>query len=202
MKWLDTSSINQTQINSAEFWENLQTDINEGSFWADRIKKLHNEPIQRLQLALQNLPLPAGFREAAIAIRTLVRLKLSKNFEFTDEIALLYWLAAVESFGIPYSEFLRQPGFNVLESVPGNVIKSLPFSYQKLGYKHLGLLNKTDIKWCIACWGEPNQHTTLNALHSELWQKYERELPEKQRLRITNLPSSWSPIHPLIKQLE
>lgn len=191
MKWLDTSSANQTQGNSIEFWEKLRADMNEGLFWADRIKELRDEPTQRLQLALQNLPLPAAFREAIIAVRALVREKLSKNSKFADEVALLYWLAAVESFGLPYSEFLCQPGFNVLESVPGSVIKSLPFSYQELGYKQLSLLNKTDIKWCIACWGEPNQHTTLNALHNEVWQKYERELPEKQHMDMASLSSSW-----------
>ena len=190
MKWLDTNSANEIQENSLAFWDKLRDDINKGLFWADRIRELHHEPIQRLQLALENLPLPAAFREAAVAIRALIKDKLRKNSDFTDEIALIYWLAAVESFGLPYSELLHEPGFNVLESIPGNVVKALPFSYQKLGYKHLSLLNKTDIKWCILYWGEPEQHTTLNALHTHVWQKYERELPEKRHLRTINPDSS------------
>ena len=153
---------------------------------------LREEPLKRLRLALENLPLPAAFREAAVAVRAIIREKQKAKSEFTEDVVLLYWLAAVESFGLPYSEFLCQPGFNVLESIPGNVIKSLPFSYQDLGYNQLSLLNKTDIKWCVARWGEPNQHTTLNALHNAVWRKYERELPEKQRMNITISPSGWA----------
>jgi hypothetical protein len=181
MNWLDTSSTGQALGNIAVFWDKLRSDINDGSFWADRIKVLREEPLKRLRLALENLPLPAAFREAAVALRAIIREKQQAKSEFTDEVAFLYWLAAVESFGLPYSESLRQPGFNVLESIPGNVIKSLSFSYQDLGYKQLSLLNKTDIKWCVALWGEPNQHTTLNALHNAVWQKYERQLAEKQQ---------------------
>lgn len=185
MNWLDTSSAEQAQGNVAAFWEKLRADINDSSFWADRIKALREEPLKRLRLALENLPLPAAFREAAVAVRAIIREKQKSKFEFTEEVALLYWLAAVESFGLPYSKFLSQPGFNVLESVPGNVIKSLPFSYQELGYNQLSLLNKTDIKWCVARWGEPYRHTTLNEMHNAVWKKYERDLPEKQRMNIT-----------------
>lgn len=193
MKWLDTTSINQSQDFSAEFWVNLRNDINDGSFWAQKIKALHKQPIKRLELALQNLPLPAAFREAMIAIRSLIREKLSQHSDFTNETALLYWLAAVESFGIPYSKFLQQPGFNVMESIPGSVVKSLQFSYQELGYQQLSLLNKTDIKWCVANWGEPNKHTTLHALHIAIWQKYERELLENRQKSFNSHLSSWSP---------
>jgi hypothetical protein len=70
---------------------------------------------------------------------------------------------------------LRQPGFNVLQSVPGQIFKSLPFTYAELGYKNLDLLNKTDVKRIVACWGEPLIHTTLNSIHASTWHKYEIE---------------------------
>lgn len=192
MNWLDTSSAEQVEGNVAAFWGKLRADLNDGSFWADRIKVLREEPLKRLRLALENLPLPAAFREAAVALRAIIREKQKAETEFTAEIGFLYWLAAIESFGLPYSELLDQPGFNVLESVPGEVIKSLAFSYQDLGYFKLSLLNKSDIKWCVACLGEPNQHTTLNVLHSAVWRKYERELAEKRGMNITIAPTSWA----------
>ncbi len=93
----------------------------------------------------------------------------------------MYWLAAIESFGLPYSEHLRQPGFNVLQSIPGQVIRSLPFTYAELGYKELSLLNKTDVKWCVTLWGEPETHTTLNRLHAAVWHEYERSEAARQK---------------------
>lgn len=176
MKWIDTENATDMAANSIEFWQGHRVDLQTGAFWADQIKQYRDQPDRRLQLAIENLPLPGAFREAAIAIRALIRGHIKKKHEFVDQLAFLYWLAAVDSFCLPYSEYLRQPGYNVMESVPGSVVKTLPFSYSELGYKHLSLLNKTDIKWCVMCWGEPVNHTTLNALHSSLWRKYEIEL--------------------------
>ena len=82
-------------------------------------------------------------------------------------------MAAVESFGIDYSKRLEQPGYNVMERVPGAVVKSLKYEYSSLGYDKLRLLNKTDRKWLKDAWGEPSKHTTLNELHKRVWKKYE-----------------------------
>lgn len=189
MKWLDTSDArNSAQAQDAR-WDQLRAELRDGTFWADRIAQFRDQPVERLKLAIENLPLPAAFREAAIATRALVRARIQRGEDVTQELALLYWLAAVESFGLPYSEHLRQPGFNVLQSVPGDVIKALPFSYAQLGYKQLGLLNKTDVKWFVAQWGEPIGHTTLNALHYDIWQKYEIEEKSRQERQLRKL---WS----------
>ena len=187
MKWLDTRADQDTSANSAAFWAAHRAALQDGSFWADRITRFRDQPIERLKLAIENLPLPAAFREAAIAIRALARERIGRQEDFTDELVLLYWLAAIESFGVPYSHFLGQPGFNVLRSIPGQVIKALPFNYVRLGYKQLGLLNKTDTRWCIARWGEPAVHTTLNELHSDIWHKYEnkeqgRQIRQREKL--------------------
>lgn len=189
MKWLDTADIQSSTDNQAAFWDKLRGDLRNGTFWADRIRRFRDQPIERLRLAIENLPLPAAFREAAIATRALIRERVKRGEDFTEELVLLYWLAAIESFGIPYSAYLQQPGFNVLQLVPGVIIKSLPFSYSQLGYKHLGLLNKTDAKWCITRWGEPLDHTTLNKLHSDIWHKYELNELARQKHQIQELLS-------------
>lgn len=182
MKWLDTWSAEQSGPRTAAFWAAMSEGIRNGTFWADRIRELRGEPLHRLQYAIDQLPLPAAFREAAISVRALVRARLKLKQLANDELVVLYWLAAVESFGVPYSAFLQQPGYNVLESVPGAVIKSLPFSYVDLGYNQLRLLNKTDVKWLIGQWGEPEGHSTLNAMHRATWEVYERKLAQTQRL--------------------
>jgi hypothetical protein len=181
MTWINTETDDQASSSSIKFWEELRNDLNSEVFWADKIKEFRGEPVKRLAMAMDNLPLPSAFREAAVALRALIRQKRKAKEAFNDELALLYWFAAIDSFSIPYSSYLQQPGYNVIESMPGKVIKTLPFSYFELGYEKLELLNKTDIKWCIEAWGEPQGHTTLHEIHKDIWQRYEKALPAKQK---------------------
>jgi len=186
MTWANTETEAQAISSSIQFWEKLRSNLHSEVFWADKIKEFRGESVNRLAMAIDNLPLPAAFREAAIALRTLIRQKRKSKESFSDELALLYWLAAIDSFSIPYSSYLNQPGYNVIESIPGKVIKTLSFSYYELGFDKLDLLTKTDIKWCIEVWGEPQRHSTLHETHKNIWEKYEKALPAKQR-KVFNL---------------
>jgi hypothetical protein len=178
--WTDTESDDEARSRSGEFWAGLRKDLDGGQFWADRIKEFRSEPAKRLSLALTNLPLPAAFQEAAVAVRALIRAKRSVGQPFEEELSLLYWLAAMRSFMLEYAPRLREPGFNVVEAVPGSRLRSLRYSYAELGYRELSLLNKTDVKWLCEAWGEPASHSTLNALHGELWEEYENKLIEER----------------------
>ena len=73
--WQNTKTDTEAQQHAFDFWSRHSEDLKSGEFWADKIKKLRGEPVKRLALALQNLPLPASFREASIATRTLIREK-------------------------------------------------------------------------------------------------------------------------------
>ena len=179
--WHKTETDLDAAEHAGDFWSRHSHELQEGEFWVDRIKKLRGEPVKRLSLALENMPLPASFREAAIATRALIRDKRKQKLDYDEELALLYWVAAVNSFSIPYSEVLQEPGYNVIESIPGKKLKALPFSYKLLGYNQLKLLNKTDINWFIGQWGEPDEHTTLHKMHNGVWCEYEVKLKEKKQ---------------------
>lgn len=174
--WHKISDDLGARIFSKNFWERHRAAIQSGEFWADKIKHLRNQPVARLQLALENLPLPAAFREGAIALRSIIRDRRKVNESYEQELQLLYWFAAIDSFSIPYSTKLSTPGYNVMEIVPGEVLKSLAFSYAELGYEQLPLLSKTDFKWLTEAWGSPNSHTTLHKFHQDVWDHYEQEL--------------------------
>lgn len=178
--WHKTSDDLEAENHTTEFWNRHSEELSNGEFWADRIKKYKGEPAKRLKLALENMPLPASFREAAIATRALIREKRKEKESYDEQLYLLYWLAAVDSFSIPYSEKLQEPGYNVIESIPGEKLKTLPFSYKFLGYTDLTLLNKTDVKWLIEACGEPEAHSTLHKLHLDVWEEYEDKLKIKR----------------------
>lgn len=179
--WHKTKNFSETEQQQESFWRDISKGIENGSFWADEIKKYKNDPIKRLRVALNNLPLPAAFREAMIAIRTMIRSKRKDKEKYDDELAMLYWLAAIDSFSLEYSENLKEPGFNVLSLVPGEKLKTLKFEYNTLGYKYLRLLQKTDVKWLVENWQEPESHNTLYEFHKELWFRYEALLKEKRK---------------------
>jgi len=174
--WLETQNDEEAEEHASDFWSRHRSALLTGEFWADRIKKLKSEPVKRLELALKNLPLPASFREAAVAMRALAREKRKAGDNYGEELALLYWLAAINSFSIPYSSVLQMPGYNVIESIPGNRLKNLSFTYAELGFEKLELLNKTDIKWLTEAWGVPSTHTTLHEIHIDVWHEYETKL--------------------------
>nr|BAJ06840.1 putative uncharacterized protein [uncultured bacterium] len=182
-KWHKTENDTEAEEFTSDFWTRHREELQAGEFWADRIKSLRGEPVKRLKLALENLPLPASFREAAIATRALIKEKRKNNQNYEEELALLYWLAAINSFSVPYSEVLQEPGYNVIESIPGKKLKELPFTYQELGYEQLELLNKIDTKWLIEAWGNPKAHSTLHKIHNNVWSEYEQKLKSKRNKR-------------------
>ena len=173
--WIDTSTDAEAHDQSIAFWKSLREDLNAGQFWADRIKTYRGEPAKRLLLAIENLPLPAAFREAAVATRALIREKRKTAEPFDDALGLLYWLAALRSFIPDRATRLNEPGFNVASAIPGRGLRSLTYTYSQLGYEKLTLLNKTDVKWLREVWGEAAAHTTLNDLHREIWDEYESQ---------------------------
>lgn len=180
-KWHQTQSSTDAIDFSTAFWERHRADIESGNFWADRIKEFRGEPIERLRIAIDNLPLPAAFREGAVATRSLIREKRKDKESYADQLALLYWLAAINSFLVPYSEKLQGSGYNILGAIPAQTLKSLSFTYSELGYRQLALLNKTDIKCLIELWGEPESHSTLLDKHRAVWDEYEAKCVEKSK---------------------
>ena len=159
----------------------MREDLDAGEFWADRIKRYRTDAQVRLRLALEYLPLPAAFREASVALRSIIRTKRKEKQPYEEELAFLYWLAAICSFSVPYAEKLKEPGYNVIESMPGTVIRNLPFEYRILGYRNLELLNTTDRKWIVEVWGDPERHSTLHEIHRSVWDAYEEKLIKLRR---------------------
>ena len=179
-KWLQTKTDEEVDLFSKNFMDNHSTSLTNKAFWADEIKALKNDPFKRLDIALNNLPLPAAFREAVLALRSIIR-NQKKEDDANLEINLtqLYWLAAINSLSVKYSSRCSCPGYNIMESIPGKIIKSIKINYKSLGYKKLDLLIKTDVFLIQKLWGEPNSHHTLNELESDLWESYELKYAQK-----------------------
>ncbi len=147
---------------------NLNQQIKNGEFWYDKIKKVRTENIRRLKLAIQQLPLPAAFDEAAKALRALIREKKNVKNDYIEYIEQLYKLACIRSFMLDYAPILKMPGYNVMLSIPGGYLFGLQIDYNKIGVEKLALLTKTDKKMIVEKWGEAEQQKTMN----EVYKKY------------------------------
>lgn len=155
-----------------DVWISHQSNIQNNNFWADEIKKYKDDPEARLKIAMDNLPLPGAFKQAMISLRAMIRIKKKNKEDFLPDLKQLYFLASVFSFYIPRCEELNLPGYNIFERVPGSMFKNLDIKYSDIGYEHLELLNKTDIKWITEEWGEVENHTTLNIKYNHIWNEY------------------------------
>ena len=82
---------------------------------------------------------------------------------------------------LDYAERLQEPGYNVMERVPGKQVWQLVFKYEELGHRALSLLTATDRKWMVEQWGEPESHTTLNAMYRDLWERHEEALVNERQ---------------------
>lgn len=112
----------------------------------------------------------------------MIKIKKKEQQNYEKELTLLYKIAAIDSFlfATQYIQEIHLPAFNVVELIPKRVYESLKYDYQNLGYNSLPLLNQTDCKWLAELWGEPDKHTTLIALHQDVWDKYLKRLINKQ----------------------
>lgn len=162
--------------------------VPEGVFWHDHIKTLRDDPEARLQVARAYLPLPAAFREAAVALRALIRSKKKQGSDSASLLEDLYRLAAQENF-FSAAGYIPDvgPSFNVAAEVPRELWLGMNYPYEEIGYEHLQLLNKTDRKWVVEAWGEPATHVTAQTFHDELWQEAVKRLRQKNKDRDNEL---------------
>lgn len=200
MLWIDTITDADARKRSEQTWGLVVTEHDggasgivrgpekeNGQFWGDAIKELKDDPAERLAMAMRHLPLPGAFSEMAVARRALIRQHTKDGQPVEDELRQLHYWAGLSSWSTPYSEVLREPGFNVLESTPYASLAVLDFSYEVIGCDELRGLNKTDRKMMREAWGEARVHTTAHALYNSLWREQEQKLAAVRQARRDDL---------------
>lgn len=173
MIWLETRTRADAEKRRAAMWGTVLSETPDGGlvgrvkgeglyegdrFWADAIKDTYDEPARRLAMAKRNLPLPAAFREAAIALRAIIRAKRKTGAPFPAELAELHKLAAIASLA-PYDP---------LDITPFAEIEKLDLTPANIGWDELPLLNKTDRQWMAEIWPAPKRHSTGESLYPEV----------------------------------
>ncbi|MGO7446471.1 hypothetical protein ACC668_17465 [Rhizobium ruizarguesonis] len=129
-----------------------------GEFWSHALDRIKDDPDQRYAMARRHLPLPAAWREMAVALRTKIRSARKTRTEYQDLLQELHHLAAMSSYA----------GYGIIQRVPYARLAALDLSYDRTGFERLDLLGVTDGKWMRELWGEPSGHSTAAELYEDM----------------------------------
>jgi hypothetical protein len=124
--------------------------------------------------------LPAAFGAIKSILQEMIKEKKERQEDTQELYEMLYSFGALSSMGIPYSEKLEMPGYNVFEIMPGGSLIKLPMPYAEIGYERLGF-NKSICKSLQELWGIPSNHSTLNEYYPEIWKYYENHYEKKYK---------------------
>lgn len=166
----------------------------DGVFWADHIKTLRDQPAARLAFAEKYQPVPAAFREAAIALRALIRSARKAGLPFDGLLKDLYRTAARDAFLFSKPQILgRWPAYNAVAHLKEEEWRALEFPYRIVGHLHLRLLNKTDRKWIEDAWGPPDGHANPHDLHRDVFDRGVRRFQAECELQERRLEEALRP---------
>jgi len=134
------------------------------------------EFVNALQQCHSALPQMGAFRQCCMVLRAQIRELKKKRQSYDDALEQLYRIAAL-------ADFFHGKTPN-MKALPPSAIKQINFSrwealrcpYAELGFKHLSLLTKTDAKWLVQQWGEPEEHAHMRELHLNQWKELHNSL--------------------------
>ncbi|ANK92737.1 MULTISPECIES: hypothetical protein [Rhizobium] len=171
-QWVDTETDEEARSLDRGMWEVVGRHKPDGSFvaqatgpapengefWADALDRIKDDPDQRYAMARRHLPLPAAWREMAIALRTKIRKARKEKTDYEDLLRELHHLAAMWSY----------TDYGYIGRIPYARLASLDLAYHRIGNERLPLLGATDRKWMKELWGEPSNHSTASELYEDM----------------------------------
>ena len=151
--------------------------------WTEHVSRLKKAGKLQDVVALcrQMLPLPAAFREAAIALRKQIRSARKAGTDYEPFLGKLYDLAVYHEFlfrdptvtVVVNGHATQYPDYNVAEIADKSGAQAeLMCTYEEFGFRKLPLLNDTDGRWLVEKRGEPTGHRSVRDAHQSLWHGY------------------------------
>lgn len=146
---------------------------NTGKTWLQRVAELKkkNRLDEAMAVCRQEFPLWGAYNQACIIER--LRLKQAGGKADQEQVFLerLYRLAAIAELLHDKSDDTEPVPLSQLRRLDLARVEGLEFPYQELGYAHLRLIRKSDIKLMLAHWGRPAGHQLPRVLHQDWWQR-------------------------------
>lgn len=125
----------------------------------------YDAALQACQLAW---PQWQSYQQSAVVIRAAIRSADSEQAE--QWLKRLYQLAAEAGFLHDKVDDLPQPNWQTLaRHFTRQGLSAMLFEWQELGYRHMRLLTKTDIRQMISAWGEPAAHQSAKYYYRKVF---------------------------------
>jgi len=119
-----------------------------------------------------------AFKQSSLILRAQIRAVKKAKQDSDAALEQLYSLAALANFFHAKDAQSKPLNPKACKQIDYNAFAELATPYQQLGYEHLSLLSKTDIKWMTQAWGEPAQHAQMRQLHTNEWENLQTSLKQ------------------------
>lgn len=146
--------------------------------WLNRVADLKKsgELAEAMTVCEQEFPLWGAYNQACIIERLNFKDESLSDEELEAGLQRLYRLAVTAELLHDKSVDGEHLSLNQLKTLDLDRVNELEHSYQDIGYAHLRLIRKSDIKIMLAQWGRPEQHTPPRSHHQQWWQAFTRDL--------------------------
>ena len=146
--------------------------------WNEELAELKKagDILGALALCEHEFPLWGAYNQACIVLRAKLRSsKLDEN-EFDVVLTQLYRTAATAELLHDKSPQTRRLTLNQIKQLKLHRNEKLDMPHSEIGYAHLRLIKKGDIKLMRARWGRPLNHSTPRQLHQAWWEEITGQL--------------------------
>lgn len=146
--------------------------------WLERVASLKKsgDMDQALALCEDEFPLWGAYNQACIILRTQIRNATPDSAHENALLNRLYRLAAIAELlhdKSPQSAHYTQAQLKELDLT---ALKELEFPYAQLGYAHLRLIRKSDIKLMQARWGKVHEHGLPREYCQDWWETFTQHI--------------------------
>ena len=146
--------------------------------WLNQVARLKKSGDLKQAMAIceKEFPLWGAYNQACI----IERLRFKDDSIGPDELKAglqrLYHLAVTAELLHDKSGDSEHLTLNQLKTLDLDRVNELKHSYSDIGYAHLRLIRKSDIKIMLAQWGRPEQHALPRNYHQQWWQDFTSKL--------------------------
>ncbi len=142
--------------------------------WQDTVAKLKTagKYEEAVELCGQQMPLWGAYNQLCMLIRSEIK-DSSRDATYRNQlVAKLYSTAVVAEFLHDKSEDSEKLTNQQLRKLDLDSISALEFPYSEIGYAHLRLIRKSDIKHMVDLWGRPANHRVPRVYHASWWRDH------------------------------
>ena len=131
---------------------------------------------QAMHLCEQEFPLWGAYNQACIIERLRIKDESIDSQQRDSGLRRLYHLAVTAELLHDKTGDSEHLTLNQLKELDLSSVNALQHDYDAIGYAHLRLIRKSDIKVMLAHWGRPAQHSQPRDYHRDWWRRLTEKL--------------------------